>query len=197
MSTDVLPLHDRLAPVEPLGLGALLAGARRTEVRARGSMATVDALLIFDFGAGSDAGPSRSNRQLADMAARWPDLPVLAQTEVATALARTGRVALDLQADLTTTVGEGYVDTTQVAGAAVRLLRSAGWHRVGVLAHPSHLLRCIATVERLGIEVSTPEISLSEVDFDPASTQWWTTSASAWRRRELAVVLHHRLTGRC
>lgn len=207
MATDLAfnpaPPHELAAPAPALGTAAIVRCALRGCSPARGSMADAQALLVFDFGTGRGGASSRpslcrSNVQLALAADRWPELPVLAQAEAATALSRTGRLVVDLEEEARQRGRLGrsaYLSTAHIARAAAALLHEAGWRTVAVLAHPSHAPRCAATVEAAGVRVVMPALSLDDVDFDPASGQWWTRGRAAWVGREMAVLAHHRLTG--
>lgn len=161
-------------------------------------VADADALVVFGFGAGSGGDIGAVNRRLAEEACRWPSLPVLAQTEAARVLAADGRAVIDLEDDLRSRRRMGrstYVDTSMIAQAAARLVRDAGWCRVGVIAHPAHAARCGALLARHGVEPTIAALRRPP-DFDRRSTQWWTRSRTAWVAREIAVVAHHRVTGR-
>lgn len=184
-------------PTPGIGLGSLVTAASGWHSFASGDMRDAEVLLVFAFGEGGDGSISLSNERLAAAANRWPELGVLAQTEVATALARSGRLAVDVEVEARNLRGLGpqdYVDTAMVAKAASRFIRGAGWRRVGVLAHPAHIVRCAATCRRLGLEPIVPDLSDAGIVFDRASEQWWTRRRSAWIPRELAVIAHQTLT---
>lgn len=161
-------------------------------------MSDAQALVVFDFGTGRNGNLGAANLALARLTRRWPGLPVLAQREVACALARRGRLVVDL-GDHALRFGRlgrsDYIDTSQVARAAAAIAERAGWHTLGVLAHPGHLLRCVATLETAGVRAVSPALGRDDVDFDRRSGQWWTRGREAWTARELAVIAHQRLAG--
>lgn len=164
-----------------------------------GEMATAEALLVFSFGAAQGRRSAVPNRQLAVLTDRYPNLPVLAQTEVAVAVARRGRTVVDIETDLRQQqqLSAGtYVDTGMIASAAATIVRAAGWSRVGVLAHPVHMGRCAALVQATGVTPIVPDLDGERIDFDSRSVQWWTRSPAAWSFRETGVLLHHKLLRR-
>lgn len=192
-----VPLLDGPGGLAPIGLRDLVRRARGLEAPARGRVAEADALVAFSFGAGRGASISVTNRQLAATAGRRSNLPVLAQGEVALALAAGGQPVVDIEALARESNGLGpadYVDTAAVARAAATVVDAAGWTTVGVVAHPAHAGRCAAICESLGMRAVIPP-DILWVRFDPRSTQWWTRRRSAWLLRELPVIAHQYLLG--
>lgn len=186
----------RAAPAVATGFVPLLLAAAGRRNATSGDMADAEALVVFAFGAGIGRRAGRTNAQLAVAAAEWPDLPVLAQSEVAAALSRRGRMVVDIESDLRERRGLGpttYVDTSMIAEATASMIRAAGWSRVAVLSHPAHTGRCAASLERLGLTPIVPDLRGQSIDFDPESAQWWTRSRVGWLLRESLVLAHHKV----
>lgn len=185
---------SRPTPID--GFGQLVLAAAGARDYTSGDMATAQALVVFAFGAGVGHRVGRTNEQLAAVADDWPDLPILAQSEVAMTLARRGRTVIDIESDLRDQRGlcpASYVDTSMVAEAAAAMLKAAGWSRVAVVSHPAHTPRCAASMIRQGIEPIVPDLRSKSIDFDPGSTQWWTRNRGFWLARESAVIAHHKI----
>lgn len=206
MVTDHRP---SVAGVAPVGLRGLLAGAAgRFPVAAEaGALASVEAVVVFDFGAldaatrdrTSAAAISPVNAALASVTDLVPGVPVLAQHESSQALAGRGRLVIDLEDSARQADGlapDAHVDTARVVDALAALVDRAGWTSVGVVAHPAHMARCVATCQRLGLRVvAAPTGHLASL-WDPKSSQWWTRRPALWTTREVAVIAHHMVTGR-
>ncbi len=192
-----MPAAPPAAPPGRLGVWDLVRRARGTDAPRRGALERAQVLVAFSFGAGRGGSVSQANRQLGAIADRFPQLPLLAQTEVARAATARGRLVVDLEALVRESNGLGptaYVDTAAVARAAVELASRAGWDTVGVIAHPSHAGRCVAILETAGLRAVVPPEVLG-VGFDPGSRQWWTRSRRSWLLREVLVLTHQRLVG--
>jgi hypothetical protein len=206
MVTDHRP---GVAGAAPVGLRGLLAGAvgKSPVDAAPGELASVEAIVVFDFGAldaatrnGAGGGAiSPVNAALASVTDLVPAIPVLAQHESAQALAGRGRLVIDLEESAREADGlaaDAHIDTARVVDALAALVDRAGWTSVGVVAHPAHVARCVATCQRLGLRVTAaPTGHLAEL-WDPKSSQWWTRRPALWTAREVAVVAHHMVTGR-
>jgi hypothetical protein len=108
-----------------------------------------------------------------------PDLPLVAEREVADALGPTERLiaAPDFDPE------DGYAGTPGVAKAAAEALLTRGIRRVVVLAHPGHRRRAAWCCRTVGLDpVLVPRLN---VPFDPESAQWWTRGAVRWWLREV------------
>ena len=206
MVTDHRP---SVAGAAPVGLRGLLAGAMgRPRVEAdHDELASVEAIVVFDFGALDPSTRERSiaaavspvNAALASVTDLVPGIPVLAQHESAVALSRRGRLVIDLEESAREADGSAadtHVDTARVVDALAALVDRAGWTSIGVVAHPAHMARCVATCQRLGLRVTAAPTGHLAGLWDPKSSQWWTRRPALWTAREVAVVAHHMVTGR-
>lgn len=79
-----------------------------------------------------------------------------------------------------------YLDTREVAGQAVAIMRANGWENAVLLGHPYHMPRIDATVRALGVRTVAPE-GLEPV-WDEASAQKQTTGPGAWNAREPVAI---------
>jgi hypothetical protein len=207
--TVVTDHRPSTAGASPVGLRSLVAGAvrrPRVETDAR-ALTGVEAVVVFDFGSLDSETRRRAagraispvNAALASVTDLVPGIPVLAQHESALALSGRGRLVIDLEQSVREAAGlaDGdHVDTGRVVDALAGLVDRAGWTSVGVVAHPAHLARCVATCQRLGLRVVAAPTDHLAALWDPASSQWWTRRPASWTLRELAVVAHQMLTGR-
>jgi len=200
--TVVTDHRPGIAGEAPVGVRRLVAGAlnrHRVPSGAPDTMGSVEALVVFDFGMVLGDEVSPVNAALASVADRVPGVPVLAQHESARALAGRGRLVIDLEETARSGVGlsvDAHVETSRVVDVLAGFVDRAGWTSVGVIAHPAHIARCVATCQRLGLRVvAAPTDHLAEL-WDPRSAQWWTRRPGLWSTRELAVVAHQVITGR-
>lgn len=156
----------------------------------------VDGLVVFAFGnrigsAGDlQAGPT--NEALAKQVYRFVlqhDVPVYAQTEIATQLAAAG--VDDVTSIDAVTAPDGtvtYLSTAGVAEQAVSKARAAGEDlgTVGVVAFADHAVRSVLTARKAGMtNAAVPKgITLPKV-YDPQSSQPWTRSRAAYLPTDL------------
>lgn len=196
LTHSAYPLKSSARPQERIRVRDMARAATGGIFPGHGDMADAEVILAFDFGSRSNPDVSTSNRELGEVLERWPDVPILAQPEIATVLARGGRLAINIDAEARRRLElpvDAYVDTAFVVRAACALVTDAGWSRVGVVAHPTHVLRCLALLEARGITTVAPALTTEDVGFDPESKQWWTRSQRLWAIREWPVLVHHSL----
>lgn len=130
-------------------------------------------------------GPGLSNEALARIVQAHYErygLPIIAQIEVAEALIVLG-VPIYAVIRVHRQLGK-YLDTVEVLRQAKVACDLNGWKIATLVSHPHHSGRVQAIAQRLGFEYTF--IAVSELVYDPASTQWWT-------RGPLRFKLHERL----
>jgi hypothetical protein len=150
-------------------------------------MTPAQAVVAFAFGFrrnGSVREPGASNRQLATLARdTHPLLPLFAEADVFRALPDLDR---ELEC-IPTARGPARTGTRAVARGAATLCQARGIRRVAVIAHPAHRLRAEMDCRREGLVV-IPAAD-APIDYDPASSQWWTRRPELWWIREAPLRL--------
>ena len=157
---------------------------------------TVDSLVVFAFGnrIGDDgelqAGPM--NEAIAKQAYRFAlkhDIPVYAQTEIATQMQAAGMhdvVSID-----PVTAPDGTVTYLSTAGVAEQVMskaQAAGEElgTVGVVAFSDHAVRSVLTARKAGMTgAAVPKSMTLPTVYDPESNQPWTRSRAAYLPTDL------------
>jgi hypothetical protein len=169
---------------------------------ARGDPGEADCLIAFSFGVVKGEGdakprPGAANEDLARLAHEdFPHLPKILQIEVADAYHEAHCPEAKVWIAQNEEEGDPYAHLTthDVAEHALDVMSGHGWKTAVLLAHAHHVPRVEAVCGRLGLTTVVPP-GLERVRFCPDSTQPWTQSEKAWRRREPLVLLYFRLRG--
>ena len=156
----------------------------------------VDSLVVFAFGnrVGDDgdlqAGPT--NVALAKLVFRFilkHDVPVYAQTEIATLLQASG--APDVTSIDAVTAPDGSVTYLSTAGVADQVMgkaQAAGEElgTVGIVAFADHAVRSVLTARKAGMsEAAVPKGMKLPMVYDPESSQSWTRTRAAYLPTDL------------
>lgn len=164
----------------------------------------IDAIVAFSLGLGADDTPGRTNtglaRYIAQLTARGCRAPILAQWEIADALAAVG-VSVAFKA----VRRNGYLSTKEVWDQVVEYLRSREIcvvRKVLLVAHPYHMFRCLKIMEGTNrpVDVLIPNgdeilgallaAGCDQYGLDPDSTQPWTANILALIKHELSSRLY-------
>lgn len=159
----------------------------------------VDAVVGFAFGAkfnaaGELSGPGGANEALAQyISANFPDKKLFLQEEIAMAMAQVNP-GLAAQVHVLPPLkrpGHTY-NTAEIAQQAIHA-GLGGYAAVAVVAFGPHLLRASKVLEKAcrecGTQVVIPDMQ-GVGDFDAQSSQPWTRSEKAWRKREVPTMLY-------
>jgi hypothetical protein len=156
----------------------------------------VDSLVVFAFGnrVGDDgdlqAGPT--NEALAKLVFRFVlkhDVPVYAQTEIATLLQASGM--WDVTSIDAVTAPDGsvtYLSTAGVADQVVSTAQAAGEElgTVGIVGFSDHAVRCVLTARKAGMtDAAVPKGMRLPAVYDPESSQSWTRTRGAYLPTDL------------
>ncbi len=154
-----------------------------------------DCVVGFSFGfrkEGDKILPGLANQALAQWLTKYGNIPKILQFEIADAYEA---LDPDIRNDWIMRVEEhrvkgAYLDTREAAEQARLYMQMHGFANPLVIAHPAHVPRCRATLNKLGFEAITGIISLDETAlWDPESVQWQTHSFREWKRYELAACI--------
>ena len=166
----------------------------------KGSPEKADCLIVFSFGyrgRRKQATPGLSNQDLANLAIKYyAELPKIMQFEVADAYtaAHGPDNAPIVRIEKHRKPGV-YLDTREVAVQAKRIMAENGWKSPVLLAHPYHMPRVQAVCSSLKIDWSAGKEEVGAVEFDPLSSQGWTTSLDKWRGYEPLAIIYYRMKG--
>lgn len=156
----------------------------------------VDSLVVFAFGnrVGDDgdlqAGPT--NEALAKRVFRFllkHDVPVYAQTEIATLLQTSG--VQDVTSIDAVTAPDGtvtYLSTAGVADQVMSRAHAAGEElgTVGIVGFSDHAVRCVLTARKAGMTAAAvPRGMKLPTVYDPESSQSWTRTRAAYLPTDL------------
>lgn len=173
-------------------MNVLIAAAtgRYTE---SGNPQEADCVIGQSFGAAKD-GPGDVNNQLATFIAESPhyrDLPLLLQTEIASALPDDApKPALVIEGRPSTSLG-GELDSWAVLEQALDHMKRNNLEHPLLVAHAFHVGRVALQARKLGMSKLIVPSGLPRA-FDPNSTQQWTTSRIKWAMRELPGIAYLR-----
>ncbi len=106
-------------------------------VKERGGLDEVECIVIQSFGKGQIKSPGLSNEVIAKIVNHFIKLkffPVIAQQEVAWALNNCQNLVHTIES-------VDYINTWQVCSETARVIKSLGWHKAIIIAHPLHLWR--------------------------------------------------------
>jgi hypothetical protein len=150
-------------------------------------MSSPQAVVAFAFGFRRNdpvREPGISNQQLAALArCTHPLLPLFAETEVFSALRDLDRTVECIPAARR----RAWTGTRAVAHGAADLCQARGIRRIAVIAHPAHRSRAEMDCRREGLVVVPG--AAAPIDYDPASSQWWTRRRELWWIREAPLRL--------
>lgn len=158
-----------------------------------GNLDEAEAVLAFPFGLingtdGQYTAPGTTNLALADYISSNPQLrekDIVLSEELADALDGDTDGSIKV---ITNFRSDGKASTTyDYAVRAGKYFREQGIGTLAVVAYRHHAPRANASVRRVGLNTVLPELR-HVGDFDPDSSQEWTTSRKAWIARELVVV---------
>ena len=155
-----------------------------------GDLAEAECIAIQDFGQGKEQTPGISNVALAKLALRLIKLknfPIIAQQQTALVLDNCRNVIHIIES-------ENYLNTWQVMQETAKVIKSRGFSKVIIIAHPMHVWRVNKHCQKLSLVPIIP-YDLEKIPFDPASSQWWTRSAFLWIIRELPIRIYCLLRG--
>jgi 5'-nucleotidase len=126
-------------------------------------------------------------RAAADFVAEWP-VPIIAQSEVADALAELGvtdviSVGPDVAADGTVT----YLSTVGAIDKGLRLAAEAGVDpgTAGILCFADHATRCQLVAQAAGLTAGVPDGVELPSEYDPESGQPWTRDRVSYLTTDL------------
>jgi hypothetical protein len=157
----------------------------------------VDSLVVFAFGnrIGDDgdlqAGPTNEalGKAVFRFAIKHPDVPIYAQTEIATLLQAAG--VQDVTSIDAVTAPDGtvtYLSTAGVAEQAMSKAQAAGEElgTVGVVAFADHAVRSVLTARKAGMTgAAVPKSMKLPTVYDPDSNQSWTRTRAAYLPTDL------------
>ena len=151
----------------------------------RGNVLDADCVIGHSFGSRDD-GPGIVNQLLAEYIINYThsDLPLIVQQEIAQALVGSDRMpAHIISGNPSSLLGSG-LDSWTVTSEAKRYMQENGLSRPILVAQAYHIGRVCLETEKQGIaEVIVPRNLPKE--FDPLSSQKWTTHRYAWAGREV------------
>lgn len=93
-----------------------------------------------------------------------------------------------LPANVTVVAESEYVSTLQIVKQFAKIAKKREWKNIGVVAHRSHLRRCVRDLKMYGFNVIVEKYPLHTLWYyqDP---QWWVRSKFLWWFRELPLRL--------
>lgn len=170
------------------------------EYKVKGNIDQADCVVGLSFGYRGPLGkvsPGLSNQDLAYVAGKhYGKLPKILQFEIADAYVESGfkNATKIIRIEKHRQKGK-YLDTYEVLAQALEQMQAHGWKTALLLAHPYHMPRVQLVCDRLGLKwVATADLE-GAVEFDPLSTQKWTTGLDKWRGYEPLALTFYRLKG--